>query len=83
MKKKLSSEAAVLLGRKGGRARARKMTAEQRSQAARKAVQARWVKAHAHAAGCRFEKTGLYTRGCAGCRAEARKFVAEERMAKR
>jgi len=37
------------LGRKGGRiggpARAAKMTAEQRSESARKAVQARWAKA--------------------------------------
>ena len=39
--------AAVALGRKGGlkggKARAEKMTPEQRSQAARKAAQARWV----------------------------------------
>jgi hypothetical protein len=40
--------AAVALGRKGGLkggpARARKLTAEQRSESARKAVQARWEK---------------------------------------
>jgi len=38
-------EAAVALGRKGGKARLRTMTAEQRSEIARKAVQARWEKA--------------------------------------
>lgn len=41
--------AAVALGRKGGRkggpARAAKLTAKQRSESARKAVQARWKKA--------------------------------------
>ena len=41
--------AAVALGRKGGKkggpARAAKLTAEQRSESARKAVQARWSKA--------------------------------------
>lgn len=41
--------AAVALGRKGGRkggaARAAKLTAEQRSESARRAVQARWAKA--------------------------------------
>ena len=31
--------------RKGGHARAKKLTAEERSEAARKAVQARWAKA--------------------------------------
>ena len=36
--------AAVALGRKGGHARADKMTKEQRSEAARKAVEARWAK---------------------------------------
>jgi hypothetical protein len=36
--------AAVALGRKGGHARAKKLTAEQRSESARKAVQARWQK---------------------------------------
>ncbi len=41
--------AAVLLGRKGGlkggRARAEKLTKEQRTESARKAAQARWTKA--------------------------------------
>jgi hypothetical protein len=41
--------AAVMLGRlgglKGGSARAAKMTAEERSESARKAVTARWAKA--------------------------------------
>ncbi len=36
------NKAAVELGRKGGRARAEKMTPEQRSEVARKAAQARW-----------------------------------------
>jgi len=36
--------AAVALGRKGGKARLKTMTAEQRSESARKAVQARWKK---------------------------------------
>lgn len=34
--------AAVALGKKGGKARAAKMTAEQRSEIARKAAQKRW-----------------------------------------
>ncbi len=42
------SEAARLLGKlggsKGGKARAKNMTAEQRSEAARKAAKARWAK---------------------------------------
>lgn len=33
-------------GRKGGRARAAALTPEQRSESARKAVQARWAKRH-------------------------------------
>jgi len=37
--------AAVSLGRKGGKARALSLTPEQRSEAARKAVEARWAKA--------------------------------------
>jgi len=37
--------AAVALGRRGGQARARNMTAQQRKEAARKAIQARWAKA--------------------------------------
>jgi hypothetical protein len=36
--------AAVALGRKGGKATAENRTPEQRSEAARKAVQARWEK---------------------------------------
>ena len=36
--------AAVALGRKGGRATAKKLTPEQRSEIARKAVNARWAK---------------------------------------
>jgi hypothetical protein len=35
------------MGRRGGKARARKLTAKQRSEIARKAVQARWKKWHA------------------------------------
>jgi hypothetical protein len=37
--------AAVALGRKGGKATAKNRTAEQRSKAARRAVEARWAKA--------------------------------------
>ena len=36
--------AAVALGRRGGKARAKKMTPEERVESARKAVQARWSK---------------------------------------
>lgn len=36
--------AAVALGRKGGEARAKNLTAAQRSDSARKAVEARWEK---------------------------------------
>jgi hypothetical protein len=39
--------AAVALGRKGGKARAEKLTPEQRSESARKAVEARWAKLRA------------------------------------
>ena len=38
------SEAAKLLGKKGGKARAKKLTPEQRSEAARLAAAARWKK---------------------------------------
>ena len=38
------NSAAVELGRLGGKARARKLTPEQRQEAARKAVEARWAK---------------------------------------
>jgi hypothetical protein len=48
MKTKRKNPAAVMLGRKGGLkggpARAAKLTAEERSNSARKAVQARWEK---------------------------------------
>jgi len=60
MEKATKNPAAVALGRKGGQkggpARAAKLTAEQRSESARKAVQARWAKA-----GVGFEAVG--TRG--------------------
>ena len=36
--------AAVELGRRGGKARARKLTPEERTESARKAVEARWAK---------------------------------------
>jgi hypothetical protein len=39
--------AAVALGRKGGQARAKKLTPEERSDSARKAVEARWAKQRA------------------------------------
>lgn len=38
------NRAAVELGRRGGKARAQRLTAEERSEAARKAVEARWAK---------------------------------------
>ncbi len=38
------NKAAVELGRKGGKARAAKMTSEQRAKIARKAAKARWGK---------------------------------------
>jgi hypothetical protein len=38
------NSAAVELGRRGGKARARKLTPEERREAARKAVEARWAK---------------------------------------
>ena len=41
------NSAAVELGRKGGKARARKLTPEERTEAARKAVEARWAKQRA------------------------------------
>ena len=48
MPKKRKNPAAVALGRKGGLkggpARAKKLTAEQRSESARRAVLARWAK---------------------------------------
>ncbi|HYD50452.1 MAG TPA: hypothetical protein VEB21_19005 [Terriglobales bacterium] len=45
MATKRKDPAAVALGRKGGKARLKTMTEEERSEAARKAVQARWAKA--------------------------------------
>jgi len=42
MRKK--NHAAVQLGRRGGKATAKKLTLEQRKEAARKAAQARWAK---------------------------------------
>jgi hypothetical protein len=43
--KKEKDPNAVALGRKGGKARLHKMTPEQRSDIARKAVRARWARA--------------------------------------
>jgi len=48
MKKK--SPAAIELGRRGGKARAKKLTKEQRHESARKAAQARWQKDEANEA---------------------------------
>jgi hypothetical protein len=45
MKQKRKNAAAVELGRKGGKARVKKQTPEERSESARKAVLARWAKA--------------------------------------
>jgi hypothetical protein len=42
MRKK--NRAAASLGRLGGRARAKKLTTEQRKESAKKAAQARWAK---------------------------------------
>ena len=44
---------AAEFARKGGKARAKKLTPEQRSEAARKAVQARWAKARREKAAAR------------------------------
>jgi hypothetical protein len=43
-KKRKKDPAAVALGRKGGKATARNRTAEQRREAARRAIAARWKK---------------------------------------
>ena len=40
----MANRAAQQLGRRGGKARAASMTPKERSEAARKAVQARWAK---------------------------------------
>lgn len=42
MKNPTKNRAAVSLGRRGGKARAARMTPQQRSAAARKAVEVRW-----------------------------------------
>lgn len=42
MNKKKKNEAAVNLGRKGGEARTKKMTAQKRSKAAKHAADIRW-----------------------------------------
>ena len=47
MKKRQKDKNAVALGRKGGKARLEKLTPEQRSDIARKAVMARWSKSKA------------------------------------
>jgi hypothetical protein len=44
MAKKRKDPAAVALGKKGGKARKEKLTAEQLSEQGRKAVLARWAK---------------------------------------
>jgi hypothetical protein len=41
---------AVALGRKGGKARAKNLSAEERKESARKAIKARWAKAKAKTA---------------------------------
>jgi hypothetical protein len=71
--------AAAILGKKGGKARARNLSVTEKSESARKAIAARWEKAHAHSAACQYAKTGRLTPGCPGCLWEARKFVANER----
>lgn len=43
---KKKNAAAVALGRKGGKASAKKLTPEQRRESARRAAQARWAKRH-------------------------------------
>ena len=49
-KKKKKNPAAVALGRKGGKTRAKNLSAEELSEAGRKAVQARWKKQKSGAA---------------------------------
>jgi hypothetical protein len=78
MKKEIRNAAAIL-GKKGGKARARNLSAAEQSEAGRKAVSARWEKAHAHSTGCQLVNAKRYTPGCPGCLWEARKFVANER----
>jgi hypothetical protein len=45
MASKRKNPAAVALGRRGAKARMTKLTPEQRSEVARRAVEARWAKA--------------------------------------
>jgi len=46
----MKNQHAVALGRKGGKARAKRLTDQERSEAARKAVLARWAKRKAKTA---------------------------------
>jgi len=45
LSKEIMKEAARIFGREGGKARAKKLTQEQRKEIARRAVQTRWAKA--------------------------------------
>lgn len=47
-KKQQKDPAAVALGRKGGQARAKRLTKAERSEAARKAAQVRWAQRKEH-----------------------------------
>lgn len=47
-KKSKRSKAAAILGHQGGTVRAKRMTAEERSESARKAAQTRWMKISGH-----------------------------------
>ncbi|HEY3443172.1 MAG TPA: hypothetical protein VGK29_20605 [Paludibaculum sp.] len=75
MEKATKNPAAVALGRKGGQkggpARAAKLAAEQRSESARKAVQARWAKAAVGA-----ETAGTRGRRIAAQATEAKPAIA-------
>jgi hypothetical protein len=46
----MKNKYAVALGKKGGKARAKSMTAKERSEAAKSAVEARWAKTRAEKA---------------------------------
>jgi hypothetical protein len=46
----MKNKYAAALGKKGGKARAKGMTKQQRSEAAKKAVEARWAKTKASTA---------------------------------
>ncbi len=63
---KKKNEAAVALGALGGKARAKKLTDEERSESARKAVKARWGKKTA-------EERSEYARKISKAAAKARK----------